>query len=329
MAKGGYSRRDLRITYIKDNHRDPERKAEKNKPPLELALPLAEKATRAGGNIPSAAQTMDETFPDIVIAGKSITSTTNIRAYHKAVTSAISKIGTFGGLAVAYQGERALSRMAVHLENVRQSTETPDFSRIVCDLINEQLSMNPDTNGTEHAFFIYHPDTYWTQAFSAILRNSNEGLRDQEGRYQGHTNNLDFAIILMKATRRLHKKQQNTRGSKKELILHLLIPACRPLLIEEAVCLPEALKDVRIYGKIHDSTEYVWINLPQEQKRCLRGVGRFQPVQNWGQSLWSRLWGQDRQVNRRILGSRALDLDDAGYESDKASFGSSDSDRGD
>jgi hypothetical protein len=234
------------------------------------------------------------------------------------MTSAISTVGTFGGLAFAYQGIQALNRIARDLNSISRSsaahiglTAPREFAHNVCDFINEELHMYPDKGRTEHAFFVYHPDTDWTSPFADILRKG--GLHDPEGRYRGRTSNIDLATIMMLNT----LEQEGKRGKK--LKLHLIIPAYRFLVIEEAIRLPEALSDVRIHGKIHDSTEYVWINLPQEQESCLVGVRRLQRDPTWQEWLYSCLPGTGydspctRDSKRRDLGSLPSDPGCEGY----------------
>lgn len=179
-----------------------------------------------------------------------------------------------------------------------------------------------DRRRTEHAFFVCHPDTDWTSRFAEILGNG--GLHDPEGRYRGRTSNLDLVTIMMLKT----LKREEELG--KELILHLIIPAYTPLLIEEAIRLPDILGQVKIHGKIHRGMEYVWINLPQEQASCLDGVRRLQREKTWRELFASWLPGghdspEDLDVKRRDLGSHPSDAVDEGYASDKATIGSSDS----
>ncbi|KAJ0122046.1 hypothetical protein J7T55_002557 [Diaporthe amygdali] len=213
------------------------------------------KATEVAGNVSSAAQTVNEAIPEVVLAGKSIASSASKAAYAAAFTSVISTVGTFGGLAIAYQGTQALNRIARDLNNISRSTVAHigltaprEFAQNVCDFINEKMHMHPDKGRTEHAFFVYHPDTDWTSPFADILWNG--GLHDREGRYRGRTSNLDFATIMMLQT--LEREEE----PGKKLKLHLIIPAYRLLLIEEPIRLPEALGELRIHGKIHDSTEW-------------------------------------------------------------------------
>lgn len=287
-------------------------------------------ATQVANNVSSAAKMMDQSIPEIVLAGKSIASSANRAAYAAAFASVISTVGTFGELAFAYQGTEALNRIAGHLGDISRSSAAHvgliaprKFAQIVIDFINEKLHLYRDSNRTEHAFFVYHPDTDWTSAFSAILRE--KGLDDPEGRYRGRTSNLDLAIIMMLETRAREKEKE----SGKTLELHLIIPAYTHMVIEEAISLPEDLGQVIIHGKRHRSTEYVWINLPEEQASFLDGIRILNPGQSWGELITSWLpgkWGASADSPRRDLGFHPSDPRGAGYESDKATDGSGHSD---
>lgn len=87
---------------------------------VEVAVPMA-RATSAVQTVVSGlkvARTINESVPQIVLAGKSIASSASLAAYS---LSFASVAGTIGGLVIAHQGLRALDRISHQLENISKT----------------------------------------------------------------------------------------------------------------------------------------------------------------------------------------------------------------
>ncbi|KAA8569590.1 hypothetical protein EYC84_001203 [Monilinia fructicola] len=89
----------------------------------------------------------------------------------------------------------------------------------------------------EHLYFLYHPDTDWHGEFHDIVQK-------QTGAEQFSRNVREPPRLVINAH------------------FHLLIPAYRPMVVRTAFVFPEELYPLTVRGHIHNSKEYVWLNLP-------------------------------------------------------------------
>ncbi|TGO20505.1 hypothetical protein BPAE_0289g00030 [Botrytis paeoniae] len=103
----------------------------------------------------------------------------------------------------------------------------------------------------EHLYFLYHPDTDWHGEFHDIVQN-----KPVPSNFVGMSENLHALCTWMLFMRkRLERSRINAR-------FHLLIPAYRPMVVRTAFVFPEELYPLTVRGHIHNSKEYVWLNLP-------------------------------------------------------------------
>ncbi|KAG4033830.1 hypothetical protein MFRU_004g03330 [Monilinia fructicola] len=103
----------------------------------------------------------------------------------------------------------------------------------------------------EHLYFLYHPDTDWHGEFHDIVQN-----KPVPSNFLGMSENLHALCTWMLFMRkRLERSRINAH-------FHLLIPAYRPMVVRTAFVFPEELYPLTVRGHIHNSKEYVWLNLP-------------------------------------------------------------------
>ncbi|KAM5376402.1 hypothetical protein ACJZ2D_005456 [Fusarium nematophilum] len=104
-----------------------------------------------------------------------------------------------------------------------------------------------------HIYFLYHPDTDWYPEFSSLVRE-----RPLPDNVLDISENLDALVVWMRFIR------QHLGRRSKTTMLHLLIPAYRPMLIKDALEFPN-LGLFMIHGEIHHARNYIWMNLPTVQ----------------------------------------------------------------
>ncbi|CAI4214361.1 unnamed protein product [Parascedosporium putredinis] len=199
--------------------------------------------------------------PSMQIVGKSFADSAKIFASFSSIASAAG-IGV--NIVLAYQG---LS--AVRLIDAR-------FPQYVYDMISERVTQTSLDPNQDHWFFVYHPDNDWYPGFYRIMHDKPIGPA-----FCGYTNQIDTAFVFMLAARRrIEKKERRAQKEGRPIRptkLHLLIPAYQPILILEALQIPEEIGDFVMEGRINSNREFVWLSLPEQQRRYVQDIGHFAP----------------------------------------------------
>ncbi|OHE97151.1 hypothetical protein CORC01_07592 [Colletotrichum orchidophilum] len=186
----------------------------------------------------------------------------------------VSSLGVAAQFLEVLQGSRAQAaleavggRMADNAEAQTGLDAPSKFAKQVHRFVVQQTTCTRrwQSEGQLHVFFLYHPDTDWDPAFFHRIRD-----QPLSRRFFGISQNLDALVIWMSFIK------ENMARQRKEIHIHLLIPAYRPMMTGESLAFPDKLMPLTIHGHIHNSMPYVWLNLPQPSRRLqLSGVGNL------------------------------------------------------
>jgi len=231
---------------------------------------------------------------------------------------AATAVGIGANTILTYQGVKALHLIAEKLENISTAlhaqtalTAQREFPQYVHDMIRERIGQTAEDPVTEHWFFLYHPDDDWYPKFYHLLERSPVGPA-----FCGYTNQIDTIFVFMLAARRYISENKRLR---KPVRIHLLIPAYQPILIAEALRIPEEIGDFIMEARINSNKEFVWFNLPKEQQRLFTvGIGQWDPSpRTWWDAVLSKVGlsaAEGPSLGRpRVLGTRQGD-DEEGIE---------------
>ncbi|KAH7117100.1 hypothetical protein B0J11DRAFT_571532 [Dendryphion nanum] len=183
----------------------------------------------------------------------------------------LSLLGVMTQFVQVLQGDSALRNVLQDL-GVKISREieaqtglkSPRFAKQVHRFIH-QRTQEMRQDDANHFFFVYHPDTDWNPEF--FHRAQANPLPSN---FLGMSSNLDTLCIWMLFIRSLLAR------SKIKGHFHILIPAYRPLIIQDPVIFPPELYPLTIEGHIHDSIFQVWLNIRHvPNDLTLRDVGNL------------------------------------------------------
>ncbi|KID95150.1 hypothetical protein MAJ_08881, partial [Metarhizium majus ARSEF 297] len=179
----------------------------------------------------------------------------------------VSGLGVTAQFLDVWQGVRAQTalekvgaRIADNAEAQTGLIAPKKFAEQVHHFVSQQTTRNWPDRKRRHVFFLYHPDTDWDPAYFHRTRDQNGQSRISH-RFLGMSENLDALVVWM----RFMKETMSNQGTR--VHIHLLVPAYRPMLIGEALTFPDCLLPLTIHGHIHNSKPYVWLNLPNPQRR--------------------------------------------------------------
>jgi hypothetical protein len=207
-----------------------------------------------------------------------------------AFAGAAAAVGIAANMIQTYQGVQALQRIEQRLGAIENTLEAQtallahkEFAEYVWLELNDRLLATADDPTAKHLFFVYHPDTMWYASFNHRLRSHPLSTR-----FCGYTECLDTAVLFMQAARDAFDKHEvkatRKRGSSsssshppRPVVLHLMIPAYRPLLLDEFVIFPETLGRFVVEGAIHNSKKLVWMQIPKEQSHHLSRIENWAP----------------------------------------------------
>ncbi|KAI1436556.1 hypothetical protein GGR50DRAFT_229180 [Xylaria sp. CBS 124048] len=253
-----------------------------------------------------------EFTPSIQVMGASFADSIKIFA---AFSSMATSAGIAANIVLTYQGVKALQLIDARLKDMATSlaaqtalTAQRDFPQYVHNMIRERIMQTSADAEYQHWFFLYHPDNDWYPAFYHIMQEHPVGPE-----FCGYTNQIDTAFVFMLAVRRrILKREQRARRKEKDrdirpIKMHLLIPAYQPVLILEALKIPEAIGDFVIEGRINSNRPFVWLNLPDDQKHYVQDIGNFIPppqgLASWAMSLFGLAQLPPKLGERRVLGA--------------------------
>ncbi|KAK7192594.1 hypothetical protein DPSP01_006533 [Paraphaeosphaeria sporulosa] len=274
-------------------------------------------ANETAGNlnefIPKASKIVDrlEAFvPSIQIMGRSFCDTVKIFSTFNTIATTV---GIGANVVLTYQGVQALHLIAAQLKEVSTALAAQtallaqkDFPQYVYDLIRERLGQTSDDLNYEHWFFVYHPDNDWYPKFYHLLEAKPLGPA-----FCGYTNQIDTAFSFMIAARQYANTERDRRAKKqgrrvRPVMLHLLVPAYQPIVIAEALKIPEEIGDFTIEGRVNSNKPFVWMNLPEDQRNYVVDVGQWiPPTPGWWEFAMSKLGLAEQPLQlkeARILG---------------------------
>ncbi|KAI1505085.1 hypothetical protein F5X99DRAFT_369478 [Biscogniauxia marginata] len=295
--------------------------------------------------IPKAAQMAKQArhfIPSIQIVGRSLCDSAKIVTSFSTIATTV---GIGANAVLTYQGVQVLELIAARLKDINATLAAQtamiaqkDFPGYVYDMLRERIGQTSGDPDCAHWFFVYHPDNDWYPKFYNLLESKPLGPE-----FCGYTNQIDTAFVFMLAARRRINEKARRKTSRygspnRPVRLHLLIPAYQPILIVEALKIPEEIGDFVMEGRINSNKEFVWLNLPEEQRHYVVDIGHWVPP---AMGFWDSVMSKFGLVERppelreaRILGTRQKMLGESdevdvslgndigdGNEDDKANAG--------
>ncbi|PVI07199.1 hypothetical protein DM02DRAFT_609178 [Periconia macrospinosa] len=263
--------------------------------------------------IPKASNMMDRVdafVPSMQIMGQSFCDSVKILTSFSTIATTV---GIGANVVLTYQGIQALNLIAARLGDVSATLAAQtaliaqkDFPQYVYDMIRERLGQTADDTACEHWFFVYHPDNDWYPKFYHLLE-----ARPLGPAFCGYTNQIDTVFSFMIAARRYiqERERRPRKDSKmgKPVTLHLLVPAYQPVVIVEALKIPEEIGDFVIEGRVNSNKPFVWMNLPDDQKKYTLDIGDWEPpTPSWWATAMATLGlGEEPLVLKepRVLGT--------------------------
>jgi len=286
---------------------------------------MMDNVSNVADNVNDLADRAKEFIPSMQVMGKSFADSAKIFTYFNSIATAA---GIGANVVLAYQGIKVLRLIDVHLKDIATSVAAQtaliaqrDFPQYVYNMIRERVTQTSLDPNYDHWFFVYHPDNDWHPGFYHIVESEPIGPE-----FCGYTNQIDTAFVFMLAARqRIEKKERRAQEEGRSIRptkLHLLIPAYQPILILEALEIPREIGDFTIEGRINSGREFVWLNLPEDQKHYVQDIGHFvPPTQGWLDWAMSRIGLAEpppKLGNRRVLGTRQASTEGDGDDSDLA-----------
>jgi len=284
---------------------------------------MVDNVGNVAGNINDIVEKAKEFVPEMQVMGKSFAYSAKIFLHFNSIAAAAG-IGT--SIVLAYQGFKVLqlidSRLkdiGTHLAAQTALIAQKDFPRYVHNMIRERVTQTSLDADCDHWFFVFHPDNDWYPGFYDIVASEPIGPQ-----FCGYTNQIDTAFAFMLAAReRIRSKERRARAEGQHIRptkLHLLIPAYQPMVIPEALEIPEEIGDFKIEGRINSGREFVWLNLPEGQRHYVQNIGNFvPPAQGWFDWAMSALKLSDpppKLGKRRVLGTGPASAEGGGDDSD-------------
>ncbi|GAB1317167.1 Nipped-B-like protein B [Madurella fahalii] len=277
-------------------------------------------------SVSKAAAKVGAFIPSMQVMGRSFADSARIFASFNSIAMTA---GIAANVVVAYQGVQVLQLIDARLKDMAASLAAQtaliaqkDFPQYVYDMIRERITQTSLDPSHDHWFFVYHPDNDWYPGFYRLLEKEMIGPE-----FCGYTNQIDTAFVFMLAARRRiqRKEQQAQRDGRpiRPTKLHLLIPAYQPVLIFEALKIPEEIGDFVMEGRINNNREFVWLNLPEDQRHYLQDIGRFVPPNpgwfDWAMSVIGLAEAPPKLGEPRVLGTRqgAIEADGDGDVADE------------
>ncbi|KAK0652471.1 hypothetical protein B0T16DRAFT_454835 [Cercophora newfieldiana] len=269
--------------------------------------------------LPKVTQLVDSAnqfIPTMQIMAHSVCDSVRIATRFQSVASTV---GIGANLVLTYQGVKALHLIAAKLEDISVAlaaqtalTAQRDFPEYVHDMIRERLGQTAGDPTTDHWFFLYHPDDDWYPKFYHLLEKKPVGPA-----FCGYTNQIDTIFVFMLAARRHIESKMRESGGKggvRPVRFHLIIPAYQPILIAEALRVPEEIGDFVIEARTNSNKPFVWLNLPEDQRHYVSGIGQWDPTPlSWWDGVLSRVGLARRPPmlsSPRTLGTRQESTED-------------------
>ncbi|KAF5237093.1 hypothetical protein FAUST_6233 [Fusarium austroamericanum] len=166
---------------------------------------------------------------------------------------------------------QAIKRVGASLESIRSELAIANVSTIqgwdgggfggyVHRFVRNEMSAfddnGVDKEGKYHYFYVWHPDTDWYTAFEERQAEHPLGLS-----FGGYDHDLSTICLRMRADREALKA---TTEYGRTAVLHLVIPAYQPLVVDTEFKFAEELFPLIVTGARHRGIDLVWIALRQD-----------------------------------------------------------------
>ncbi|THC97033.1 hypothetical protein EYZ11_003476 [Aspergillus tanneri] len=207
------------------------------------------------------------------------------------IASAIHTAATYQ----VVRGAGQLRQIADHLEGINlvlPRDHVLDALPAFADFVYQMLRNLIGSSSPRVWYFVYHPDTGWTHHFAGQIRHQGSLGK----RFIGVFQDLDAAVIFMRAMRQIHAVDPHMKGDLPHF--KLLIPAYYPIVITSPLRFPEEIQPFSLYCDTHDGQPLVWLNLPGVDNGAHENLGLYRPPQ----SLLTKLFGTKKADPPRTLG---------------------------
>lgn len=255
---------------------------------VQVAHNISDASERLGEFLPKASLVADdlhEFIPSMQVMGRSLCDSVKIFASFNTIAMTV---GIAANVVMTYQGVQALQLIAARLQDISATLAAQTalmaqekFPGYSYKMLKQRLGETVDDPVCDHWFFLYHPDNDWYPEFYHLLETAPLGPR-----FCGYTNQIDTVFVFMLAARK--RQTQKEKKAEKEgqplrpVKFHLVIPAYQPILVAERLKIPEGIGDFVMEGRINSNKEFVWFDLPSEQRHYLLGIGQWvRPRQGW------------------------------------------------
>ncbi|KAH7044023.1 hypothetical protein B0J12DRAFT_189153 [Macrophomina phaseolina] len=253
-----------------------------------VELPGAVRDTIQAYNEAQYGKQVRQQLPVVMALLESLVEQLGNRGYADGFHQFLSLLGVTAQFVQVLQGHSALRdvlqgvgvKMAENLE-AQTGLRSPRFAKQVHRFIKHRAG-ETRADRTDHFFFVYHPDTDWHPEF--FHRSKKDPLPTN---FLGMSSSLDALCVWMLFIRSILAQDQSRRKSR----FHILIPAYRPLVIQEPIIVPRELYPLTIEGHVHNSIFQVWLNIPglPEGDSTLRDVGNLAAPPSFWQEWASAL----------------------------------------
>ncbi|CAJ0546626.1 Ff.00g012530.m01.CDS01 [Fusarium sp. VM40] len=159
----------------------------------------------------------------------------------------------------------AIKRVGASLDAIRSELEISNVARVqgwnqggfggyIHRFVqNEMSTVNGTKDDQHHFFYVWHPDSDWYPAFEE--RQAQHPLGPAFG---GYDHDLATICVRMRADR---EALIETTDYGRTAMLHLVIPAYYPLVIDRPIAFADELLPLTVTGSRHRGTDLVWFAL--------------------------------------------------------------------
>ncbi|KIL90099.1 hypothetical protein FAVG1_06837 [Fusarium avenaceum] len=142
---------------------------------------------------------------------------------------------------------------------------------------SEMASANETAGDKKHFFYIWNPDSDWHPNFEK--RQSEDPLGPTFG---GYHHDLAAICLRMRTDR---ETLITTTDHGHTAVLHLVVPAYCPIVVDTLIAFTEELLPLTITGSRHRGTDLVWLGLDNEENTAtkqpdLKFIGVLPSVEN-------------------------------------------------
>lgn len=163
----------------------------------------------------------------------------------------------------------AIKRVGRSLEGIRDELRISNVARVqgwgvdgfgghVHRFVRNEMEKGR-ADGRHHFFYVWHPDDDWHPAFERRQRAAPLGPA-----FGGYHHDLPTICLRMRADR---EALVATTANGQAAVLHLLIPAYYPLVIDQPIAFADGLLPLVITAQHQRNADLVWFDLRVKQER--------------------------------------------------------------